>query len=811
MKEPDRQTENTEKLNIPTEDRTENSSDLSDITLREIKIPSDLEKNSEASDERRRTEERRKRLELRAKEDERRRSDKDRRREADKRKKELEERKIAFAGKKEEEKLPFDIKTIFLAFLQHWKGMLFLITLILVAAFYSGKLFGKKIYESETIIQFKPSIKLKGDAAEGTALITNLNIVKTPINLEQTRLVLGLSCSIQELGASCDVRIQKNTTLMSISTSWGKPDVAAKIATTLRDIFIENHHKSRQFEAGKQLKDIQTRLEDVSRQLKKADDLLQTFTIDNKIIDLDKEAQWFLEQLISLENMYEQAQIEERTIKLQTENLKSIMEDLKKKIAEESASFGRMDNIGDLNIKAQRLRDSIHEDKQYRSGITELAQKEHEYKTAQKLFEKKLIPEAELEKAKNSYLRQKALASDTEQIKKWKSELEKLNDIVIPNKGESAPSAPLLRDLMLRSFNLELEKVAVSDKVLHLESAKNKVKTKLDNIPVLQRQFSALSREVQAKEIEKKKLEEELVSVMSAYKSTTPDYKIISDAQIPTIPVKSNAKMIVIAVSMIGVSFVVILFLFIEIINTTIRSPGEFSAKFSLKLLEAFPLHRNKGEIFPGEYESVFVEKFRKVTNMIRHHRKERGLRMLVFSAHEQEGKTFCTMNIAACLGRSDERVLVIDGMIREGKTELEAGSYCEFEDREPMGLGEYLSYKAVDATEAIYPTRLPGVSCMPRIGTAVIPELLASNRMKDMLSELSSKFSLILIDAPAALSFVDTEILARNCDCAIMVLKAGKTSSEDAKKAIEPLLKSSVPIIGVLLNQVQPLFMYCK
>ncbi|MBF0544902.1 MAG: hypothetical protein HQM08_10735 [Candidatus Riflebacteria bacterium] len=706
-----------------------------------------------------------------------------------------------------EEKLPFDIKTILVAFILRWKMIVSIIFCFLVIGIICGKILGKKVYESETILQYKPNVKLRGDPGEGTALLTYLNTVKTPQNVANLKDLLHLDCSIMELGACCDVKIQKNTMLMSISAIWNNPEEAASIAATLRDVFIENQRQSRQIEAGKLLKDYETRTADVEGQLKVADTALQAFTTKNQVVDLDKEAQWYLEQLVSLENLYEQAQIEKQTVELQTQNLKSIMDNLKKKVAEESQNSNKMENLGDLNIKVQRLRDAINEDKTYRAGVSDLNERTQEYDMAVKLFEKKLISKADLEKAKNLYEKQKALASDTEQIKQWKAEIERLNVQVLPNKGENAPSAPLLRDLMLKSFNLDLEKVAASDKVLHLEAARDKVKKKLDLIPKLQREYASLSREVEAKITEKKRLEEELGQVMIAYQSTTSDFKIIADAQVSNKASKSNGKIIALAITVIGTFFTLAVFLLIEILNPTIRSPSEFIAKLPLKLLLTLSFHSDPREVLPAENDSVFVEEFRKITHSIRLMKPERGVKILLVSALDGEGKTSCAINLATCFGRTDERVLLIDGMIRDIKTENDIASLAEFEGKEPMGLGEYLSFKAVEWSEAIWTTKFPGVSCMPRVGTAVIPELLGSNRMKELFSQLSKTFSVVLIDPPAVLSFVDAEIISKNCDCAIFVMKAGKTTLKQANKAIEAIQKTGIPIIGAILNQVSPVF----
>ncbi|MDP8228111.1 MAG: hypothetical protein P9M15_01510 [Candidatus Electryoneaceae bacterium] len=122
-------------------------------------------------------------------------------------------------------------------------------------------------------------------------------------------------------------------------------------------------------------------------------------------------------------------------------------------------------------------------------------------------------------------------------------------------------------------------------------------------------------------------------------------------------------------------------------------------------------------------------------------------------------------------------------------------------------GIGEYLSFEADNIADVVWPTMLRGVEILPRFGAAVVPDLLASDRMREFLEEVSKQFSVVLIDGPGVFPFVDADILARLSDAIVFVVRSRYTSATLIRRAVERLEESKVPIIGVILNDVDPIY----
>lgn len=709
-----------------------------------------------------------------------------------------------------DESLGFDPGSILLSLRLKLK---LIVTVVVLSAFLGitcGFIFGRKVFQSESILRYR-LVGEEPTMGETNFIFTQLSMVKLATNLEEVRKKLNLAVSLQSLGQSVDVSLQRNTSLLSLKGSWDDPETAASITNCIRDVFLENGLRTRQIEAGKKLAGVVGRLDNVKKELMKSENNLQEFTTTNKVIDLDKETQWYLEQLINMDLLYEQAQIEEKTINLQLENLSKIVANLKSRAEEESANSSTMENLGDLNIKVVRLRDAIHEDKTSRAAHAELKQKELEYEQAKELFKKRLIAAANVEKAKNAFEQQKALTIDTKQTKAWKKEVEDLNKRVIPTKGGDGPSGPLLKSMMLKSFELELESVSVKDKVIHLKKARDRVKEKLDHLPTLQREFVFLNREVSAQETEKKTLESQMAQIKSIFESKEYDFTVISTARVPLYPIKSNRKLI--AIGIFGAIFSVFFIglLAFELLDTRIRSEKDLQVKLKLKVLGTLPIiHPEQGSIFPGENESALIESFRIISRQIRSVVPQKGGKILIVSAENHEGRTMVATNLASCYGRTDERVLLIDAQVRKIDSEFSVKDLITKGSTEGnvKGLGEYLSFAASSAKEVISPTVLPGVSCIPRIGAAIIPDLLASHRMSEFIKELSVTYSIILLDSPPVIKYVDADILCSSADAIVFVVKSNQTRLSSLKKALERLEQTGTPIIGTILTNVDKVYL---
>ena len=73
------------------------------------------------------------------------------------------------------------------------------------------------------------------------------------------------------------------------------------------------------------------------------------------------------------------------------------------------------------------------------------------------------------------------------------------------------------------------------------------------------------------------------------------------------------------------------------------------------------------------------------------------------------------------------------------------------------------------------------------------------------MFAELKSQYDVILVDTPAALVVNDVSFLAPLVDAAVLVIRWGQTKESALKDAAARLQINQVPLIGTVINAVEP------
>ncbi len=79
----------------------------------------------------------------------------------------------------------------------------------------------------------------------------------------------------------------------------------------------------------------------------------------------------------------------------------------------------------------------------------------------------------------------------------------------------------------------------------------------------------------------------------------------------------------------------------------------------------------------------------------------------------------------------------------------------------------------------------------------------LTSDRMKRVLAEAAEAFDWVIIDTPPVGILTDAKLLAAMVDSALLVVRAGRTSSALIQRAVDAIGRNK--IIGVVLNRVDP------
>jgi len=203
----------------------------------------------------------------------------------------------------------------------------------------------------------------------------------------------------------------------------------------------------------------------------------------------------------------------------------------------------------------------------------------------------------------------------------------------------------------------------------------------------------------------------------------------------------------------------------------------------------------NRRRIALLEPESFIAEQFRMLRSRLDSLAAESPIRSVaVTSANAGEGKRNVSINLAVVTAMSvGRKVLLIDCDLRRPMVHRSLGVEPE------RGLAEILLGRA-SVDEAI--VELPGTN-LDVLGVRLKPEnpseLLASDRMRDLVIEMAERYDRVILDTPATLGLPDSKIVSELCDGFLMVVRAGETARGDVEAALEVLDRRRV--LGLVLN----------
>ena len=159
---------------------------------------------------------------------------------------------------------------------------------------------------------------------------------------------------------------------------------------------------------------------------------------------------------------------------------------------------------------------------------------------------------------------------------------------------------------------------------------------------------------------------------------------------------------------------------------------------------------------------------------------------VLISSPNPGEGKTTTCANLAAVLGDSGIRTLVID---------------CDY--RKPS-IARYLApVPDLDHPGRPAKTRLDGVWFIPAPRSSDSSPLEVVHRLQETIQEWRGAFDMILLDTPPMLTTNDAADLLAVADTVLVVLRAGQTRTGSAERVVNLLARYRSDVLGIVLNSL--------
>jgi succinoglycan biosynthesis transport protein ExoP len=277
--------------------------------------------------------------------------------------------------------------------------------------------------------------------------------------------------------------------------------------------------------------------------------------------------------------------------------------------------------------------------------------------------------------------------------------------------------------------------------------------------------------------------------------STVVALRVLAPADVPTTPASPNLKIDVLVGAVIGTFLGLSVALIRRSLDRSVRTREALEELTGLPLLGTVPYDkpsRRTPSLIPARPRGQVAEAVRQLrVNLRSAGTGSSCTSLLVTSAVAGEGKTSLVCNLAAAFGLEGDRVLLIDADLRRPSV----GNYLGISPTSGLStvlLGERQPHDAVESWRG---------GLFDVLTSGPIPEnpseLLGSKTTSVMLTELESRYDVVLIDSPALLPVADGSVLARACDAALLVVRHGHTPASEVKDALAALRAVSARVLG--------------
>jgi polysaccharide biosynthesis transport protein len=273
---------------------------------------------------------------------------------------------------------------------------------------------------------------------------------------------------------------------------------------------------------------------------------------------------------------------------------------------------------------------------------------------------------------------------------------------------------------------------------------------------------------------------------------------VVDAAEVPKAPYTPQPMMNILLALLGGATLGLAAAFLLEQLDGAIKNPVEVENALGLPVLGVIPQIAIDSLVEDlKDRKSVISESYLSVHTSLRFSTSH-GVptTLTVTSANASEGKSTTALSIAAMIARMGKSVLIIDADMRNPSLHKSLG----FENE--AGLADLL---AGDDPASVRTYSVPDLG-LTAITAGPIPpnpaELLATDRLTELLGYFTSRFDHVVVDAPPVMGLSDAPLVASTVEACVFVITSGSTGTKAAIGALRRLQDVGANVIGAVLSR---------
>jgi chain length determinant protein tyrosine kinase EpsG len=168
---------------------------------------------------------------------------------------------------------------------------------------------------------------------------------------------------------------------------------------------------------------------------------------------------------------------------------------------------------------------------------------------------------------------------------------------------------------------------------------------------------------------------------------------------------------------------------------------------------------------------------------------------LAIVSSSAGEGVSYLAANLAVMFSQLGERTLLVDANMRDPRQHL------IFNQKENRGLSEVIAGRA--GLDAI--SKVEFFQDLSVLGAGTTPpnpqELLNRSRFTHFINYATSKYDVVLVDAPPANDSADAQVTVARCGGALLVSRLHHTRLSDISEVRNQIAVTGARVVGAVIN----------